>query len=125
MQPTAEFILHSLLVLHFIGLASLLGGFLTQMKAMGKGLATIAQAMVHGAWTMLITGVAMVGVREWMAVMSWDDPLNHMKIGVKTLVVLAILVLVLVNKKKQNVSAKAFGTIGLLTILNVVLAVFW
>ena len=125
MQPTAEFILHSLVVLHFIGLASLLGGFLTQMKAMGKGLATIVPAMVHGAWTMLITGLAMVGVREWMAAMAWDDELNHMKIGVKTLVVIVILILVLLNKKKQSVSAKTFGTIGLLTILNVVLAVFW
>ncbi len=95
------------------------------MKAMGKNLATIVPAMVHGAWTMLITGVLMVGVREWMAVMGWDDPLNHMKIGVKSLVITLILVLVLHFKKKQAVSAKAFGAIGLLTILNVVLAVFW
>ncbi len=95
------------------------------MKAMGKNLATIVPAMVHGAWTMLITGVLMVGVREWMAVMGWDDPLNHMKIGVKSLVITLILVLVLHFKKKQTVSAKAFGAIGLLTILNVVLAVFW
>jgi hypothetical protein len=48
-----------------------------------------------------------------------------MKIGVKSLVVTLILVLVLHFKKKQTVSAKAFGAIGLLTILNVVLAVFW
>jgi uncharacterized membrane protein len=47
MQPTAEFILHSLVVLHFIGLASLLGGFLTQMKAMGKGLAVIVLSLIH------------------------------------------------------------------------------
>jgi hypothetical protein len=125
MQPTAEFILHSLVVLHFIGLASLLGGFLAQMKAMGKGMATIVPAMIHGAWTMLITGLLLVGVREWMAMMAWDDELNHMKIGVKTVVVLAVLILVLANKKKQAVSAKAFGAIGLLTIVNVVLAVFW
>lgn len=125
MQPTAEFILHSLVVLHFLGLASLLGGFLTQMKAMGKGLATIVPAMVHGAWTMLITGMLLVGVREWMAVMAWDDELNHMKIGVKSLVVTVILILVLHYKKKQTVSAKVIGAIGLLTILNVVLAVFW
>ena len=125
MQPTAEFILHSLIVLHFIGLASLLGGFLTQMKAMGKGLATIVPAMVHGAWTMLITGLLLVGVREWMAMMAWNEELDHMKIGVKTLVVIVILILVLLNKKKQSISAKTFGAIGLLTILNVVLAVFW
>ena len=125
MQPTAEFILHSLVVLHFIGLAALLGGFLTQMKAMGKGQAVIVPAMVHGAWTMLITGLLLVGVREWMAVMEWDDALNHMKIGVKSLVVAVILILVIHYKKKQTVSTKGFGAIGLLTVLNVVLAVFW
>lgn len=125
MQPTAEFILHSLVVLHFIGLAALLGGFLTQMKAMGKGQAVIVPAMVHGAWTMLITGLLLVGVREWMAVMEWDDALNHMKIGVKSLVVAVILILVIHYKKKQTVSTKVFGAIGLLTVLNVVLAVFW
>jgi hypothetical protein len=124
-QPTAEFILHSLVVLHFIGLAALLGGFLTQMKAMGKGQAVIVPAMVHGAWTMLITGLLLVGVREWMAVMEWDDALNHMKIGVKSLVVAVILILVIHYKKKQTVSTKVFGAIGLLTVLNVVLAVFW
>jgi hypothetical protein len=124
-QPTAEFILHSLVVLHFIGLAALLGGFLTQMKAMGKGQAVIVPAMVHGAWTMLITGFLLVGVREWMAVVEWDDALNHMKIGVKSLVVAVILILVIHYKKKQTVSTKVFGAIGLLTVLNVVLAVFW
>jgi hypothetical protein len=74
---------------------------------------------------MLMTGLLLVGAREWMAMMAWDDELNHMKIGVKTLVVTAILILVIHFKKKPNVSAKAFGAIGLLTILNVVLAVFW
>ncbi len=46
---------NSLLVLHFIGLASLLGGFLTQMRAMGAGTAKIVAAMVHGAWTAFAT----------------------------------------------------------------------
>ena len=125
MQPTAEFILHSLVVLHFIGLAALLGGFLTQMKAMGKGQAAIVPAMVHGAWTMLITGTLLVVVREWMAVMQWDDALDHTKMGVKSLIVTVILILVIHFRKKPSVSAKVFGAIGLLTVLNVVLAVFW
>ncbi|MFE0772941.1 hypothetical protein ACFW3E_07580, partial [Streptomyces sp. NPDC058861] len=47
--------------LHVIGIASLLGGFLTQMKAMGAGTARFSPAMLHGALTMLVTGVALVG----------------------------------------------------------------
>ena len=125
MELTAEIVRNSLIVLHFIGLASLLGGFLTQMKAMSSGQAKIVAAMVHGAWTMLATGVLLVGVREWMAAMEWAGAVNHTKIGFKSLVLIAILVLVLRNKKKANVSAMTFGIIGLLTVLNVVLAVFW
>jgi hypothetical protein len=125
MELTAKLILNSLIVLHFIGLASLLGGFMTQMKAMGQKTAKVVAAMVHGAWTMLATGILMVGVREWMSAMAWDDALNHTKIGVKSLVLVAILVLVLRNKKKESVTPMVFGMIGLLTILNVVLAVFW
>ena len=125
MEFTAEFIRNSLVVLHFIGLAALLGGFMTQMKAMGAGQAKIVAAMVHGAWTMLATGLLLVGVREWMAAMEWAGELNHMKIGIKSLVLITIVVLVLKFKKQEVVSAKIFGIVGLLTILNVVLAVFW
>lgn len=125
MELTAELFRNSLVVLHFIGLASLLGGFITQMKAMALGAAKIVPAMVHGAWTMLITGVALVGVAEWQGAMGAAIEIDHMKVGIKSLVLTAILVLVLYFKKKDSVKAPVFGTIGLLTILNVVLAVFW
>lgn len=125
MEFTAELFRNTLVVLHFIGLASLLGGFLTQMKALAAGAAKIVPAMVHGAWTMLITGLALVGVAEWRGAMGAAVEVDHMKIGIKSLVLTAILVLVLYFKKKDSVKAPVFGTIGLLTILNVVLAVFW
>jgi hypothetical protein len=125
MELTAEILRNSLIVLHFVGLASLLGGFLTQMKAMGQGAAKIVPAMVHGAWTLLATGILLVGVREWMAAMEWAADLDHMKIGIKSLVITAIVVMVLRYKRREQVSAMIFGIIGLLTLTNVVLAVFW
>lgn len=125
MELTAELIRNSLVVLHFIGLAALLGGFITQMKAMANGAAKIVPAMVHGAWTMLITGLALVGVAEWRIAMGADFEVNHMLVGIKSLVVAAVLVLVLYFKKKDSVKAPVFGAIGGLTILNIVLAVFW
>jgi len=125
MEFTAEIIRNSLVVLHFIGLASLLGGFLTQMKAMATSTAKIVPAMVHGAWTMLITGVALVGIAEWRIAMGANFEVDHMKIGIKTLVLVAILLLVLLNRKRDSVKAPVFGAIGLLTVLNIVLAVFW
>lgn len=125
MDLTAELVRNSFVVLHFIGLASLLGGFLTQMKAMAASAAKIVPSMVHGAWTMLITGVALVGIAEWRIAIGADFEVDHMKIGVKSLVLLLILFLVLYFKKKDSVKPAIFGLIGLLTTLNIVLAVFW
>ncbi len=116
---------NSLIVLHLIGLASLLGGFLTQMRAMGAGNAKIVAAMVHGAWTAFATGLLLVGVSEYRVAMGADFEVNHMKIGVKTVVVLIILILVMANRKKDSVKAPVFGAVGGLTLTNVILAVFW
>ena len=116
---------NSLIVLHFIGLASLLGGFLTQMRAMGAGVARIVPAMVHGAWTAFATGLLLVGLAEYRVAMGADFEVNHMKIAVKTVVVLIILILVMANRKKDSVKAPIFGSIGALTLSNVILAVFW
>lgn len=116
---------NSLIVLHFVGLASLLGGFLTQMRAMGAGVAKIVPAMVHGAWTAFATGLLLVGLAEYRIAMGADFEVNHMKIGVKTVVVLVILILVMANRKKDSVKTPVFGAVGALTLTNVILAVFW
>ena len=116
-----EILLKSLIVIHFIGLASLLGGFLTQMKAIKTKTVKIVAAMQHGAWTMLVTGLLLVGVHE----MGTGDPLNHIKIGVKSLILVVILFFVLYCRKRETVKIPVFGAIGALTITNIILAVFW
>ena len=108
-----------LVVLHFIGLASLLGGFIVQMRSAEKG---VNPAMFHGALTQLLTGVAMVGLAESGAV---DEELNMTKISVKLLVVLVITVLAFIGRRRQPPQVALWGIIGGLTLLNVILAVFW
>lgn len=125
MEATIEQIINAFVVLHFIGLASLLGGFLVQMKSLKSGTAKIIPAMVHGAWTMLITGLVLVGLHEWLGSMMEGHELNNMKVAVKTIVVTVIVILVMQNRKKESVKTGLFGAIGGLTVLNVVLAVFW
>ena len=120
-----DIVRYSLVVLHFVGFASLFGGFMTQMKAMSAGAAKIVPAMVHGAWTVFAAGLLMVGLAEYRIAMGADIEINHMKIGVKSLVAVVILVLVMVMRKKESVKAPVFGAIGALTLLNVILAVFW
>lgn len=114
-------LLHTIvLILHFIGLASLLGGFLVQVKAIGKGEGRVVPAMFHGALVMLITGLALVGINE-----GRDVDVDHMKIGIKLLILVGITALVLVNRRKEAVAPWALWTIGLLTTANVVIAVAW
>lgn len=114
-----------LVVLHLVGLAALLGGFLVQIKALRAKTAEILPAMVHGAWTALVTGVLLVGVREWELAMGGGYDLDHSKIAIKSVVVAIIVTLVMLKRKQKPVSGAFLGTIGGLTFLNVVLAVFW
>jgi hypothetical protein len=116
---------NSLLVIHLIGQAALLGGFLTQMRAASADEAKILPVMMHGAWTALAAGLLLVGLAEYRVAMGADFEVNHMKIGVKSLVITAILILLYRQRKKDSVKAGAFWAIGGLTLANVVLAVFW
>lgn len=114
-----------LVVLHLVGLSALFGGFLVQIKAIRAKTAEILPAMVHGAWTALLTGVLLVGVRQWELALAGGHDLDHSKIAIKSVVAAIVVTLVMINRKKKPVTGSALGTIGGLTFLNVVLAVFW
>lgn len=123
MDLTIEITRNTLIVLHFVGLASLLGGFLTQMKSLKTANARILPAMVHGAWTMLATGLLLVGLAEYRVAMGADFEVDHVKIGIKSVVITVILILVMANRKKQKVSSGIVGAIGALSLANIILAV--
>ncbi|MET9596536.1 MULTISPECIES: hypothetical protein [unclassified Streptomyces] len=106
--------------LHIIGIASLLGGFLTQMKAMGAGTARFTPAMLHGALTMLVTGVVLVGLNQMDG-----DPVNNIKVGVKLAILFVILCLVYVKRDEEHVDKALFGAVGGLTVINIFIAVLW
>jgi hypothetical protein len=125
MLELAGIIKSFLVVLHLVGLSALLGGFLVQIKALRAKTAEILPAMVHGAWTALVTGILLVGVREWELALGGGHDLDHSKIAIKSVVALIVLVLVMLNRNKKPVSGSVLGTIGGLTFLNVVLAIFW
>lgn len=114
-----QFVYNLIVILHFIGLASLLGGFLVQMSAADKG---VNPAMLHGALTQLVTGVLMVGLIESGAV---DEEANMTKISVKLAIVVVITVLAFIGRRKQPPQVALWGTIGALTLANVVIAVLW
>ncbi|MEO7350062.1 MAG: hypothetical protein ABIW32_09440 [Terrimesophilobacter sp.] len=108
------------LILHFIGLAALLGGVLVQVKDNIAGKGRIVTGMFHGALLQLVTGLLLVGFIE----MS-DGTVNYPKIITKLVVVIIITVLVLMYRKKATVASWVIWAIGALTVANIVIAVLW
>ncbi|MFJ3581549.1 hypothetical protein ACIPPS_04810 [Streptomyces sp. NPDC090127] len=115
-----DVLINVFVALHIIGIASLLGGFLTQMKAMGAGTARFSPAMLHGALTMLVTGVALVGLNQ-----ADDQTVNNVKVGIKLAVLVVILALVYVKRDEETVDKGLFGAVGGLTIANIFIATLW
>ena len=112
-----DFVRHLLLFLHLLGMASLLGGALVQLR---DRIQVVNSAMLHGVITQIVTGLLLVGVLE-----GQDEPVDHAKIGVKLAVALVIGVLCWVNRRKESIPPGLFMGITLLTVANVAVAVFW
>ncbi|MFG3248342.1 hypothetical protein [Streptomyces sp. NPDC048187] len=115
-----DVLIHLFVGLHIIGIAALLGGFLTQMKAMGRGTARYTPAMLHGALTMLVTGAVLIGLNQ-----AQDHPVDNVKMGVKLALLIVILGLVYVKRDDEKVEKPLFALVGALTLANVFIAVLW
>ena len=112
-----DFVYNLILILHFIGLASVVGGFLVQTRSAERG---VNPAMWHGALTQLVTGVILVGLAEMQ-----DEDVDHAKIGVKLAITLVITVLAFVGRKKPLPQTGMWAAIGALSIANIFIAVLW
>jgi hypothetical protein len=91
----------------------------------------ITSGMLHGALLSLISGVVMVGVRYPL---HDEDPnsfplFDNGKISVKFLILAVILIIGYTSKKKSKNSGQgdsaAWATVGLLSLTNILIAVFW
>lgn len=114
-----EILYEVLVVAHFIGLAALLGGVIVQLSAPSK---VVSGAMLHGGLTQLLTGITLVGLAE-AALPDKAEELNMAKIGIKLLILLAIVTLCWVNRDRKDVPTGLWAAIGLLTVANIGIAV--
>jgi hypothetical protein len=114
-ESTRELIIHIFLVLHILGIAALLAGFFTSMKDMKTGM-KVNVGVLHGAYTMLITGLVMAGVTD-------PAKLNTVVISLKSISLTAIFFIAYTYRKKEATPKWAVPVIFLLTTLNIVLAV--
>jgi cytochrome bd-type quinol oxidase subunit 2 len=115
-----EILFKILVVLHFVGLASLLGGFLVQMSTRPR---VINNAMLHGVLTQVVTGIAMVGIVS--AKLLEDETVDNSKIAIKLLIALFVLGAVLLGRRKPAEEQQPYwAAAGALTLVNVIVAVF-
>lgn len=119
-----DFVYSLILILHFIGLASVVGGFLVQMRSPQKG---VNPAMLHGALTQLVTGLLLVGLPEMGVALPYEgwESWDHAKIAVKLVFTIVITVLAFIGRKKPLPQTGLWGAIGVLSIANIVIAVLW
>jgi hypothetical protein len=115
-----EILKNVILALHIIGVAALLGGVLYQIRAIREGTARVLPAILHGAWTMLLTGVLLVGLQYPLG-----HDVNNVKFGVKLAVLVASIVIALVNRKREKLAGWVLPALGSLTVANVVIATVW
>ena len=104
------------LFIHLVGFAALFGGLFVQVRSNPR---VVNNAILHGVLTQLVSGLVLFGLLEAM-----DTQPDHMKYGVKLLVVLVIAVLAFINRRR-TLSSPTFLAMALLTLLNVGVAVFW
>jgi hypothetical protein len=113
-----EFVRHLLVFLHLLGMAMLIGTLMLQLKA-GQD-AALNKGWLHGAGLQLVTGLALM-----LLAPLTDQDYNHMKLGIKLLVLVIIGVLAVLYVTKDKAPKWLSPTLGGLVVLNVGLAVFW
>ncbi|MGA1669761.1 MAG: hypothetical protein ACO39X_00235 [Candidatus Nanopelagicaceae bacterium] len=111
-----------LVVLHFIGMAGLVGGLIVGLTE--KPL-KMKKAALHSGLLVLLAGIFMIIVNSIQHANDGSvEMIDHAKVGVKLLVVAAILVLGFMNVKKSEVAKRTYITMVALGLLNILIAVF-
>lgn len=100
--------------LHFIGVASVAGGLIVQMTHSKKKITAIT---FHGALTQFITGVVLVLVTIHEA--------DHIKVTVKFVLLLVLFVLLMIQRKRDEISKKFYAVDLSLVFVILGVAVFW
>ena len=104
-----------------IHLLSILGVLVLLVISWKKTPRALNPGVLHSAATALIAGIVMVGT--WSA--AHENEINHMKVGIKFLVVLAILIVGYNSLKKKIFTDRTFTVMLGLTITNILLAYLW
>lgn len=105
-----------LLAAHLLGFAAVAGALFAQLSTEKH----ITPVIRWGARITFLAGLLLVGVLEADDTVTVD----HMKVGIKLIIGLAILALAEANGKKAKISDNLYYVLLGLTVANVVVALF-
>lgn len=111
-------ILHLVLVLHLLGMAAILGGFVAERTG-GRGL----PIMLWGARAQVITGLLLVGLAQLGRMGFYGN-----KIGVKLLVAITVMActeIATASTRRGEPKPLLVPAAAALTVVNVLVAVLW
>jgi hypothetical protein len=120
-----SFLYNVFVFLHFVGWAIVLGGYLASLRGPG-----LYRGVFHGAATAVVAGVVMMGLIESGTA---GPDVDRAKLTVKLVVAVVIAVLAFLARRQGAKGDNGTGavapalkhTIGILAIVNVIVAVFW
>ncbi len=98
-----EILREVLLTLHLIGMAIIVGGYFTVIRA-----PRVLPGMLHASYLQLVTGLLLVGLAE-----MGDGQVNHMKIGIKLVVAILVTVFAFIGNRQQKRYAAGLDNGGL------------
>ena len=113
-----EIAFYSAFVIHLLAIVGMLVLLVISYK---KSPRALNPGFLHATATALLAGIVMVFT--WSG--GHDTEIDHMKVGIKFLIVLAILVIGFVNLKKKTFTDRTFTVMLGLTVTNILLAYLW
>jgi hypothetical protein len=112
-----EIVSQVLVLLHLVGFAALFGGLIVQARSAEP---EVNAAMVHGALTQLVTGVALVALAE-----LGQEPVNWLKFSIKLVITLFLVLITIRNRRFLSIPRGLWALLTGLTLVNAAIAVFW
>jgi hypothetical protein len=110
----------SLLFVHVVGVAAVVGTYLNQLRAdRPSTLDGAVKLMLYGALVQFATGAGLVNV-----LIAQDAVDSHVKFGVKAAVTVAIIVTAVLARRHRS-QPGYFHATGLIALSNIGVAVFW
>lgn len=107
------------MIMYVIHLLSVIGILVLLMLQWKKNPRKLNPGVLHAGLTASIAGVVMVGLHDSV---KPDEELNHMKVGIKFLVLIVILALGYKNVKKPELPKNVWLAMMGLTVFNIVIA---